>query len=158
MRQTARCLYLDGWTLRSGGASGADTAFEGGATPLGDYSRCEIYLPWREFENRVEATLHSPLHAAFTVAKWFHPNWSKLSRGARLLQARNSHQMLGADIANNPLLPKMVICWTPGGRGGGGTGQAIRIARAYRVPVYDLAIPAVRERIERYTVRRLAAA
>ncbi|HRY03076.1 MAG TPA: hypothetical protein P5256_08115, partial [Beijerinckiaceae bacterium] len=34
-----------------------------------------------------------------------------------------------------------VICWTKDARGGGGTGQAIRLARAHGVPVFDLADP-----------------
>jgi hypothetical protein len=33
----------------------------------------------------------------------------------------------------------MVICYTPGGRSGGGTGQAIRVAELYGIPVFDLA-------------------
>lgn len=30
-----------------------------------------------------------------------------------------------------------VLCWTKNGKGGGGTGQAIRIAKAYKIPVFD---------------------
>jgi len=31
-----------------------------------------------------------------------------------------------------------VICWTPGGSGEGGTGQAIRVAQAHEIPVLDM--------------------
>jgi hypothetical protein len=33
------------------------------------------------------------------------------------------------------------LCWTKGAAGGGGTGQAIRIARSRDIPVFDLADP-----------------
>ena len=38
------------------------------------------------------------------------------------------------------LLSKFVICWTKNGKGTGGTGQAIRIAKGFGIPVFDLAI------------------
>lgn len=50
------------------------------------------------------------------------------------LQARNSYQILGLDL-NTP--SNFVICWTKNGKGSGGTGQAIRIARAYNIPIFD---------------------
>ena len=44
---TEVAIYLSkqGYILRSGGAKGADQAFERGA------AKKEIYLPWRNFEN-----------------------------------------------------------------------------------------------------------
>ncbi|NMA16004.1 MAG: hypothetical protein GX935_02005, partial [Erysipelotrichia bacterium] len=30
-----------------------------------------------------------------------------------------------------------IICWTKNGSGSGGTGQAIRIAKAYDIPIFD---------------------
>ena len=30
-----------------------------------------------------------------------------------------------------------VICWTKGGKGQGGTGQALRLARDYNIPIFD---------------------
>lgn len=56
------------------------------------------------------------------------------SGGARRLQARNSHQILGWDLNSHS---DFVICWTKGGKGNGGTGQAIRIAKDYNIPVFD---------------------
>ena len=44
MTKCANQLHNEGFTLRSGGAQGADTAFE-----LGAQLRKEIYLPWRRF-------------------------------------------------------------------------------------------------------------
>jgi hypothetical protein len=37
----------------------------------------------------------------------------------------------------------MVICYTPNGQGGGGTGQAIRIARDHGIEIHDLGLPIV---------------
>ncbi len=41
----------------------------------------------------------------------------------------------------------MVVCWTPGGRGRGGTGSAIRLARSREIPVHDLADIAARRQM-----------
>lgn len=49
--------------------------------------------------------------------------------------ARNTCQVLGLNL-DSPV--KAVICYTPGGSGSGGTGQAIRIAQAYKIPVIDM--------------------
>ena len=54
------------------------------------------------------------------------------------MHARNVEIVLGASLSN-PV--KCLICWTPGGQKAGGTGQGIRIALAYDVPVYNLALP-----------------
>ena len=125
-------LAKRGFTLRSGAADGADIAFETGAKLAGGPT--EIYLPWAGFNNH----LHTPCFPgpdAFDLAAEYHPNWASLSQGAMKLMARNSYQVLGEHL-NDPV--KMVICWTPRGRGSGGTGQAIRIAQAYKIPVFDL--------------------
>jgi cell division GTPase FtsZ len=53
----------------------------------------------------------------------------------RKLHARNAMIVLGKNL-DDPV--DFIICWTPGGTGSGGTGQALRIARAYGIPVYDL--------------------
>ena len=71
---------------------------------------------------------------AFEIAKRFHPYWHILKQGAQKLQARNSHQVLGWDL-NTP--SKFIICWTEKGKGKGGTGQAIRIAKEYEIPIFD---------------------
>jgi hypothetical protein len=69
------------------------------------------------------------------MAKQFHPAWNRCSPGARKLHARNCFQVMGRDL-NSPV--DFIICWTRGGLGGGGTGQALRIAKHYNIPVFDL--------------------
>lgn len=129
--RVATYLAKQNYILRSGGAEGADQAFECGCDKA--KGKKEIYLPWSNFEGS-KSKLVVKDAMAFEIAKNYHPGWEYLSQGAQKLQARNSHQILGK-ILNNPV--EFVICWTKGGKGSGGTGQAIRIARGYEVPIFD---------------------
>lgn len=128
------------WLLRSGHADGADTAFELGA--LNANGPMEIFIPWFGFKGaphndpryiRPKATQGLADYAAS-----FHPAWNKCSDAAKLLHMRNVCQVLGE---NGDQPTQLVICWTRGGRAGGGTGQAIRIAQAHNIPVFDLGVP-----------------
>jgi hypothetical protein len=121
-----------GWLLRSGGASGADSAFEKGATKT--FSPKEIYLPWKLFNNNL-SKLFNITNEALSIAAKFHKNWSNLSHGSRLLHARNVYQVLGYDLKTPT---KFIICWTVDGKFTGGTGQALRIADHYNIPIYNL--------------------
>lgn len=127
-----------GWTLRSGGADGADSAFERGHT-----GPKEIFLPFANF-NRNTSPLTKPTETAFEIAAMIHPVWHKLSKVAKQLMARNVHQVLGQDL-NTPSL--CVVCWTPDGYNGiqgsytqqtGGTGMAIELAARNLIPIFNL--------------------
>lgn len=128
MTAAARKLQRRGYTLRSGAAKGADSAFEQGAG-----AAKEIWLPWRSF-NQHPSTL-IPSAKSLDLAKQFHPAWEKCSPAAQKMHARNMHQILGANL-DDPV--DFVLCWTPQGRGSGGTGQAIRLAHACAIPVFDM--------------------
>lgn len=125
--RVAKYLSTKDCVLRSGGAKGSDKAFELGAIHK------EIYLPWKGFEGN-NSNLIVKDEKAFEIAEKYHPRWAYLSQGAQKLQARNSHQILGNDL-DSP--SNFVICWTKNGKGTGGTGQAIRIAKDYNIPVFD---------------------
>ena len=88
-------LAKKGYILRSGSAQGADRAFEVGCDKV--KGKKEIYLPWRRFEGS-NSNLIVKNTKAFDIAKRFHPYWHNLSNGAKKLQARNSHQVLGQDL------------------------------------------------------------
>src|SRR5207244_24474 len=88
--------------------------------------------------------IERPSNEAYKLAERFHPNWRNLRHSVRSLHARNVHQVLGPNL-DAPA--HFVLCWTPEGSGSGGTGQAIRIAGAYRVPVLDLGQPRAEERL-----------
>jgi len=117
--------------LRSGHAEGADQAFENGCDKVN--GKKEIYLPWRNFEGS-DSNLIVQEGKAYEIAEKFHPYWHNLKLGAKKLQARNSHQVLGKDL-NTP--SKFIICWTKNGKDVGGTAQALRIARHYEIPIFN---------------------
>lgn len=129
--RVAEYLAIQGHTLRSGASPGSDKAFEIGC----DASRGnkEIFLPWMGFEGSMSKYIVRE-GQAYELAKEYHPSWDNLSEGGKKLQSRNSHQIMGWDLKTPT---DVVICWTPGGRGGGGTGQAIRIAKDIGVPIFD---------------------
>lgn len=131
MASLAHRLPVFGFILRSGGAHGADQAFETGAR-MGE-GKYDIYLPWPEFNNN-PSQLFKIDNNAMDLAKTFHPAWDKCSGGARKLHARNGYQVMGPTLLSPS---EFVICWTPEGKGTGGTGQAIRIAEHFGIPVYD---------------------
>lgn len=94
-----------------------------------------------------------PSAEAFELAARVHPAWDRCSGRVRALHARNSHEILGADLARPS---NFVVCWTPdgsldgAGREAGGTGQALRIAALHSIPVFNLRRPEHRARVERY--------
>lgn len=147
MIQIGQELASMGWTLRSGHAQGADEAFEFGALKVPNASM-EIFLPWKGFRNSPK---QDPRYIApevsgemIRVAKQFHPAWDRCTEAAKLLHARNGCQIAGLDMS---IASDMVVCWTKGGRGGGGTGQALRLAAHLNLPIFDLAIPGTVDRL-----------
>lgn len=135
MTRIARKLDAIGWTLRSGGANGADTAFAKGTLVR------EIYIPWNGFNGHATGYLVGAGSEATRIASLYHPAWKRQRDSAKRLLARNTYQVLGANCASPSAF---VLCWTPDGPIGqttaktGGTGQAIRIAHAYNVPIFNL--------------------
>lgn len=143
MESVSKKLAEDGFVLRSGAAAGADTAFEAGCKKVNGKS--EIFLPWRNFNNSDSSLVVKK--EAFKIAETVHPNWNALSDGARKLQARNSHQLLGYDLNHKSLF---VICWTKEAKIIGGTGQAIRLAKKFNIPVFNMADKKVFTKLLKY--------
>ena len=138
METVAEAMARHGWTLRSGAAAGADSAFEAGAIQGGG-SR-EIWLPWPGFNGREDdgsTRLGRNSGANRDRARQCHPTWHTLSDAAQKLMVRNVHQILGPEPGHSPAAD-LVLCWSPGGSGRGGTGMAIRLAERHRIPVVDL--------------------
>lgn len=120
--------------LRSGHADGADYAFEQGAQ-----ESCIAFVPWKTFNAKLKskAKLIVPAFTAqmtATVHK-YHPAPEKLSEAVVKIMARNAAQVLGEHLNEHT---QCVVCYTNDGRASGGTGQAIRIADAYKIPVYNM--------------------
>lgn len=122
MYRIAKGLSARNYTLRSGCAKGADTAFEEGVIAAKGNARlytADGFIPaWTQ---------------VFT--DFFHPAPQHLKPYGRKLMCRNAMQILG-ESGDEPV--EFVVCWTKDGNGAGGTGQAIRIAHYYNIPVFDL--------------------
>ena len=139
MQQAAAQLETMDFVLNSGGATGADQAFEYGVK---DPANKQIFLPWDGFNGRsmtdpgCELTHNWAIcDQATDLAQKFHPNWAALSREAKSMMWRNAFQVLGEDL-KTPV--RFIMCWTEGGKIKGGTGQALRMAAAYKIPVFNL--------------------
>ena len=126
MTEIAKKLSRLSYTLRSGAADGADTAFEDGAG-----SNKQIFLPWNNFNKRTEGII--PEFNEDMVRK-YHPKPDSLTVGGWLLMSRNTNQVLGQNF-DDPV--EFVLCWTKDGKASGGTGQALRIAKDYNIPVFN---------------------
>ena len=131
-----------GYCLRSGGADGSDTAFEKGYKDnKGPYPA--IYLPWKGFNKRA-SPYHEPSEEAFELALQFHPKPDLLRTRTSIwaLMARNAHQVLGLNLDRRA---DLIVCYCrytkhPDGTKTyeGGTGQALRMADFYEIPVLNL--------------------
>lgn len=129
MRKIARSLSRMGFTLRSGGAGGADQAFEQGS------AQSEIFLPWYRFNGHPSPN-HHPSEQAKQLASEVHVDWESCTEPTKNLHGRNAEILFGRDL-KTPVA--FVICWTKDAKDIGGTGLAIRLARKQNIPVFNLA-------------------
>ena len=139
MTGLARELERAGWHLHSGGADGADTAFENGTTSAGR----TVYLPWKGYNDRtgqdcMTLTNSEQSHSQGVVSK-YHGAWQRCSRGARALHGRNHAIIHGLGHAAADRRVDAVICWTPGGAAQGGTATGMKMARTAGIPILNLA-------------------
>ena len=126
MKLISQYLEQKNYILRSGGASGADKAFEAGV-----------------FNNKEIFYANDANRDAERIAALYHPAWDRCSSYAKALHARNAFQILGRDL-KTPV--EFVVCWTPDGAEThaqrkyetGGTGTAISIANKLGIRVYNL--------------------
>lgn len=134
MRTVSRLYCNSGWVLRSGGAGGADSAFESNAGDLKEIYKADVY-------KSVDKLVYE---RAKVIAAQYHPTWIKLPEYVKKLHARNVFQILGKDLRSPS---NVVICWTPDGCinhfdrtvNTGGTGTAISVAYFSQVPIINLA-------------------
>ncbi len=139
----AKLLAVGGFILRSGGANGADYAFETGCDS--EDGNKEIFIPWEGFNGSKSLLFNIP-DKAFEIAKDVYGinRWGNCKDSVKKLMARTIMQITGADLVD-PC--EFVICWTPDGcttkeartPKTGGTGQAIAYADTLKIPIYNLA-------------------
>lgn len=122
------------WILRSGGALGADSAFQFG---INNPDNQRIYTSNSMYEE-------GNVSDAWASVDRYHPNSRKLNGYVRELMARNYFQIMGK---HSGIPSKFIICWTNSYEtdeqglikdASGGTGQAVRIAYANGITVYNL--------------------
>jgi len=143
MHRAASIFARAGWTVRTGGALGADEAFASGAAEI-NAELCELYLPWRGYNGK-SSRFSTPSPDAVQIASGVHPTWESLGVGAKMLHARNVHIGLGPDVLQ-PLLPRFILCWTKDGARResesssrtGGTRTVIVLGSRLGVPVHNL--------------------
>lgn len=146
MSQLGEKLANKGAVLRSGAAPGADKAFELGCDNQRGYKDIFKVDSWHFRDSTVTdigmaVYRQSDLQKAESIASQYHPNWNNLRPYDKKLHTRNCFQVLGIDL-DAPA--DFLICWTPDKAKKqttiktGGTGQAIRVAVAYGINVYNL--------------------
>ena len=154
IRNVASVLGKRGWVLRSGGAEGADKAFEAGCDAA--HGSKKIYIPWSGFNNYIPdgvsiMTLdQGSRDGAITIIKDVHPAFNRLSRGALALHARNTYQVLGLYL-DSP--SQFLICYAPTDRDGvptGGTRTSWVLAQKCGIPCFNLYLEKDKERIEKW--------
>lgn len=167
MESIAFKLGSIGYTLRSGGAEGADKAFENGADK-GGYDK-EIYTP-ENFDKSKENLefCHKYLLPVIDPGR----NFFKFRYKTKLLLCRNVHQILGEPDTQtakqltfdedrcsiSPLLDivpvKFVVFWIPTENiwdlDAGGTKYAVRIASNLNIPCFNLFDTNTKNRLEKW--------
>ncbi len=124
MEEIAKKLEKKSYILRSGGAKGADSAFERGVS---NPKNKEIFRP-----------ADCEPWCLEMVAKYVPSNRPPLERMQPYIQnllGRNMKQLLGND-GKTPV--EFVVCYTEDGKDSGGTGYAIRAAKDNNIPIYNL--------------------
>ena len=133
------------YILRSGHADGADLSFEKGydkalktsnSNNINDIKGKNIFIPWEGFNNSTSCRFFIT-NDAYQLAKKFYWNpelFDNLKPAVKKLMARNCYQVLGPKL-NEP--SNFIICYTENGEMKGGISQALRIAKAYKIPVFN---------------------
>src|SRR5690606_10295542 len=113
MTLIARALARRGWRLRSGAATGPDTAFEAGAPAC----RRDIYVPNASFGNRRPGSVIVPEQVSLMrwlkaglIAGRFHELGQRMPQDVRDLMTRNVYQVLGDDLKTPS---QFVVCDAP---------------------------------------------
>lgn len=118
------------YILRSGGADGADLAFENGA------NKKQIWLPWLGFNKSIEKFIFSKeLTEPLARLVINNQHWDRLSEAGKKMHCRNVHQVLG-NLVDEPV-SEFVLCWTKGAEIIGGTATAIKLANKFDIPVFN---------------------
>lgn len=143
LQKAANLLVKFGYTLRSGGADGADTVVT--------MMNCakEIFIPWGNFNKMYhnpdkgiyDAQKFPNYRRAQMMAKKIHPAPDKLSRGALSLHTRNVYQVMGPSLSKAHYSRLVVYSANEvNGVVKGGTATAVHLARKLNIPTVNVNI------------------
>jgi hypothetical protein len=115
--------YLEAivFVLRSGGAEGADSAFERGV---------------KKPENKIILRPKHSTSEAEKIASQIHPMWSACNEYARKLHGRNVQLILGEKL-DQP--SEFIVAWTFDGKNRGGTRTGLVLAQQRGIATFNLA-------------------
>lgn len=185
LRIFAAVLYSLGYGWRSGGARGADEAFEQGVLTYPHYKpgnsleslTLQVYLPWNGFapnpqepfkkyqdyaKGYVNSSRLAEWRNAEAIAMSIHPLGERLQAnpGVLKLHTRNIFQVLGYDLRTPSRCVYLYAKPSKDGNGvQGGTGTAYRLAKQHSVPTVNLYESEPRRRmvefLKEYALRNL---
>ena len=112
----AKEMYKLGYTLRSGGASGADSAFERGAN-----NKTKIFLPSSANKKAVE------------FASQFHPAWHRCSAFTKNAHARNAMILMGENLDDPVEFTAYIKSDLEQEVTDGGTGVTLKMAKHFGI-------------------------
>jgi hypothetical protein len=132
-----------GIRLRSGGAEGADSAFEAGARrAIKEQQGSEplIYLPYPGFRGKSGITFAPNSQSqkeATRIIRDLHPAWDRCSDFAKKAHSRNAFQVLGSDL-RTPSQFLIFYAEVIQGQIQGGTRTAVVLAKKFQIPCFNL--------------------
>ena len=148
IKQYAKILDKKGFTLRSGGARGADSAFESVS------NNKEIYFPSNnsKIDNNTYFFSESKLNEWKYMLDYYYLGPRIKKEYTKNLHARNIAQVLGFDVDSPSFF---LICYTPDGLenlnytpNSGGTRTAIFVAYKHNIPIFNIKNKCSRDNLE----------
>lgn len=158
-------LLREGYIVRSGCApEGGDVAATEAVRIHGMDEVAELYIPWERFDGWQTGDMGNNIlcpvsyvnysHARY-LAELVHPAWDRCSHAAKGLHSRNPYQVLGRTLASPSAF---VLFWAPTTKNNeavkGGTATAVKIARLFGIPTFNLYIEGEREVFEAFMATR----
>lgn len=137
-----------GYTTRTGGLDGVDSAVEKVSTKL------ELYLPWKGFAEK-ESKLYWNDDLAMQAAKKYSPVFDNLKPVVQAFLAKNARMVLGTKFDSNALF---LLCWSDDGAEAkkdvtsrtGNVGHVILIANSIGIPIFNLGNEDTKQRLYNY--------
>lgn len=158
-------LLQEGYKVRSGCApEGGDVAATEAVKIYGKPDTAELFIAWEGFDGwrtgDLGNTVFCPVsyvnysHARY-LAELVHPAWERCSYAAKGLHSRNPYQVLGRSLASPSAF---VLFWAPTTKNNeavkGGTATAVKIARLFNIPTFNLFIEGDKEAFEAFMLTR----